>query len=92
MQAAKDALAQLEPPPDEIVVSTHSAQRSSWLRRDVVSEITRAAGGMPGPPYVADDDPAGLGTNVLVVANETVISKRAARPGSARAAQGPASF
>jgi len=39
VQAAKDALVQLEPPPDEIVVSTHAPQRSGWLRRDVVSQV-----------------------------------------------------
>src|SRR5256885_7116881 len=31
--AVRDALVQLEPPPDEIVVSTHPPQRSGWLRR-----------------------------------------------------------
>jgi hypothetical protein len=92
LQAAKDALAQLEPPPDEIVVSTHSAQRSGWLRRDVVREITRAAGGLPVRHIIAADDPAGLETNVLVVANETVISKPLLDRVRARAAQGPASF
>ena len=43
----KDALAQLEPPVDEIVVSTHGAERSGWMRRDVVEDIERAAGGIP---------------------------------------------
>src|ERR1700738_4395100 len=38
VQAAKDALARLEPKVDEIVVSTHSAERSGWMRRDVVQE------------------------------------------------------
>ena len=47
VQAAKDALAQLEPPVDEIIVSTHGAERSGWMRRDVVQEIERAAGGLP---------------------------------------------
>ena len=37
MQAVKDALAQLEPQVDEIVVSTHGAERSGWMRRDVVA-------------------------------------------------------
>ena len=47
MQAVKDALAQLEPPVDEIVVSTHGAERSGWMRRDVVEDIERGAGGVP---------------------------------------------
>ena len=33
VQAVKDALAQLEPPVDQIVVSTHGAERSGWMRR-----------------------------------------------------------
>jgi len=39
VQAVKDALAQLEPPVDEIVVSTHPEERSGWMRRNVVEEI-----------------------------------------------------
>ena len=48
VQAVKDALAQLEPRVDEIVVSTHSVERSGWMRRDVVQEIERTAQGHPG--------------------------------------------
>jgi hypothetical protein len=92
VQAAKDALEQLEPPPDEIIVSTHSAQRSSWMRRDVVAEIARAAGGVPVTHVVALDDPATAEQNVLVVANETVISKELLDRVRERAASGPASF
>ena len=33
VDAVRDALAQLEPPVDEVVVSTHPAQKSGWLRR-----------------------------------------------------------
>src|SRR5213080_1596218 len=47
VQAAKDALAQLEPAVDEIVVSTHPAERSGWMRRNVVEDIERAAGDIP---------------------------------------------
>jgi hypothetical protein len=93
VQAAKDALAQLEPPPDEIVVSTHPAARSGWMRRDVLGEITKAAKGRPVRHVVAgEDDPVELERNVLVVANETVISKELLDRIRARAAQGPASF
>jgi hypothetical protein len=92
VQAAKDALEQLEPRPDEIIVSTHSAQRSSWMRRDVVREIARAAGGVPVTHVVAVEDPATAEQNVLVVANETVISKELLDRIRERAASGPASF
>ena len=92
VQAAKDALEQLEPRPDEIIVSTHAPQRSSWMRRDVVREITRAAGGVPVTHVVASDDAATAELNVLVVANETVISKELLHRIRERAASGPASF
>jgi phosphopantetheine adenylyltransferase len=91
VQAAKDALAQLEPRPDEIVVSTHSPQRSGWLRRDVVRDIERAAPGVPVTHVIAGDE-AVAEKNVLVVANETVISKELLDRIRERAGQGPASF
>jgi hypothetical protein len=92
VQAAKDALAQLEPRPDEIVVSTHSVQRSGWLRRDVVQEIERAAHGIPVKHVVADDEGAVAEKNVLVLANETVISIELLDRIRERARRGPASF
>jgi len=93
VQAAKDAMAQLEPAPDEIVVSTHPAQHSGWLRRDVVADITKAAKGVPVRHVVAgEDDPVELERNVLVVANETVISAELLDRIRMRAAEGPASF
>lgn len=93
VQAAKDAMAQLEPVPDEIVVSTHPEQRSGWLRRDVVADITKAAKGVPVRHVAAgEDDPVELERNVLVVANETVISKELLDRVRERAARGPASF
>ena len=44
VDAVRDALAQLEPPMDEIVVSTHPESRSGWMRRDVVDRIRKVAG------------------------------------------------
>ena len=91
--AVRDALAQLEPPPDEIVVSTHPRQRSGWLRRDVVERIRRAAGGLPVEHVVVDlGKEAGAEANVLVVANETVVGDALLDRIRARAAQGAASF
>src|SRR5690242_6971405 len=72
VQAVKDALAQLEPKIDEIVVSTHPAERSGWMRRNVVEDIERAAGGVPVTHVVAGREEAGR--NVLVIANQTVVS------------------
>src|SRR4051812_22224118 len=65
VQAVKDALAQLEPPVDEIVVSTHPVERSGWMRRNVVEEIERAANGIPVRHVVAGEE--GGQRNVLVI-------------------------
>ena len=91
--AVRDALAQLEPPPEEIVVSTHPRQRSGWLRRDVVERIRRAAGGLPVEHVVVDlEREARAEANVLVVANETVLGDALLDTIRARAAKGPTSF
>jgi len=54
VQAVKDALVQLEPPIDEIVVSTHPVESSGWQRRNVVEDIERLASGLPVKHVVAD--------------------------------------
>jgi hypothetical protein len=91
--AVRDALAQLEPRPDEIVVSTHPRQRSGWLRRDVVERIRRAAGGIPVEHVVVDlEKEARAEANVLVVANETVVGEPLLNKIRERSAKGPTSF
>ena len=74
MQAVKDALAQLEPRVDEIVVSTHGVERSGWLRRNVVEDIERVAGSHPGAARRRRARQGEGDTNVLVIANQTVVS------------------
>lgn len=91
VQAVKDALAQLEPAVDEIVVSTHPVERSGWMRRHVVEEIERVAGGLPVRHVVAENGGQGE-ANVLVVANQTVVSDELLARIRERHAQGPASF
>ncbi len=91
MQAAKDALAQLEPDVDEIVVSTHGAERSGWMRRNVVEEIERLAGGIPVTHVTVERD-SDEQTNVLVIANQTVLSSELLDRIRARAAQSKAAF
>ena len=91
VQAVKDALAQLEPAVDEIVVSTHPEEQSGWMRRDVLREIERVADGLPVRHVVAGHDGDGE-TNVLVVANQTVVSAELLDRIRRRAAEGPASF
>jgi hypothetical protein len=91
--ALRDALIQLEPPPDEIIVSTHPRQKSGWLRRDVIERVRRAAGGLPVEHVVVDlEKEASAEANVLVVANETVVGDALLGRMRERAAEGPASF
>ena len=46
--ALRDALAQLEPPVDAVLVSTHPEERSGWLRRNVVDRDPRRRRRRPG--------------------------------------------
>ena len=90
VQAVKDALAQLEPPVDRIIVSTHGAEQSGWLRRSVVEDITRLA--TPVPVLHVTVEHGGVDANVLVIANETVVSEELLGRIRERAKEGPASF
>lgn len=90
VQAAKDALAQLEPKIDEIVLATHSVERSGWMRRDVLGDIERIAG-VPVKHVVVEPTDGGE-TNVLVIANQTVVSDELLERIRKRAAKSPASF
>jgi hypothetical protein len=92
VQALKDALQQLEPRPDEIIVSTHAPQKSGWTRRNVVEDITKAAGDVPVRHVVAAEEAATAEKNVLVVANQTILSDELLGKIRARSASGPASF
>jgi hypothetical protein len=91
VQAAKDALAQLEPAVDEIVVSTHGAERSGWMRRNVVEEIERLVGDIAVTHVTVERD-SDEQTNVLVIANQTVLSNELLDRIRARAAQSKAAF
>ncbi|MGH3003692.1 MAG: hypothetical protein ACRDM1_13690 [Gaiellaceae bacterium] len=90
VQAVKDALAQLEPKIDEIIVSTHGEDRSGWMRRDVVADVVRCAAPIPVEHVVVEREPGEA--NVLVIANQTVVSDELLDRIRKRAALGPASF
>jgi hypothetical protein len=92
VQAVKDAVAQLDPAPDEVVVSTHPEQRSGWMRRNVVQDIERAAAPIPVRHVVVDLEAEGAEKNVLVIANETVVSDELLDRIRRRAQKGAASF
>jgi hypothetical protein len=91
VNAVKDAVAQLEPPVNEIVVSTHPELKSGWLRGNVIEQIRRAAGETPVEHVVVDLAAEGE-ANVLVIANETVVGEPLLERIRERAARSPASF
>ncbi len=67
--ATMDAVA--ESRPDEIIVSTHPAQSSGWLRRDLIERI-RNATGLPVEHVIVDLEHEGLPFQAtLVIANKT---------------------
>jgi hypothetical protein len=90
--AARDALAMLDPRPTEIIVSTHPKERSGWLRRKVIDRVRDAAKGVPVEHIVVDLTAEGGEANVLVVANETVIGDPLLNRIRERAKRSPASF
>ena len=89
LSAVKDVLTSEEI--DELVVCTHPAAKSGWLRRNLLDEIRRVAGDRP-VEHVVSDVAARTGVNVLVVANETVLGEQLLDRIRARAEEGPASF
>ncbi len=89
--AVKDALATLEPRPAEVIVSTHPNPRSGWLRKDLLAQIRKAAEPVP-VEHVVVDLREEHETNVLVIANETVIGEPLLVRIRERAARSPASF
>jgi hypothetical protein len=68
--ATMDAVREHEP--SEIIVSTHPATRSGWLRKDLVQHL-RDETGLPVTHVITDLQVEGLPFHVtLVIANETV--------------------
>jgi hypothetical protein len=90
LDAVNDVLAQEQV--DELIVSTHPAAKSGWLRRNLIDEIRRIAGSRPVEHVVADVAARTGIENVLVVANETVLGEPLLDRIRARAKAGPASF
>jgi hypothetical protein len=92
VDATRDALAQLDPPPDRIIVSTHPREKSGWLRKHVVERIQDVAGETPVEHVVVDVAAEARETNVLVIANETVVGEPLLEKIRERAGRSPASF
>lgn len=89
LPSVKDVLASEDV--DEIIVSTHPATKSGWLRKNLIEEIRKVAGHRP-VEHVVTDVSGREGVNVLVVANETVLGETLLERIRARAAEGPSSF
>jgi len=84
--ATMDAVAERRP--DEIIVSTHPASVSGWLRRDLVERIENASG-LPVEHVVVDLEHEGLPFLVtLVVANKTSSGEELIDHLKAKAAHG----
>jgi phosphopantetheine adenylyltransferase len=89
LAAVKDVLASEDV--DEIVVCTHPETVSGWLRKNLVDEIRKAAGDRP-VEHIVSDVSGRAGSNVLVVANETVLGEPLLDRIRQRAGEGPTSF
>jgi hypothetical protein len=90
--AVRDAITQLEPPVDAIIVATHPQQKSGWLRRNVIDRIRGVAGEIPVEHVVVDVTAETGQQNVLVLANETVLGEQLLNKIRERAQGGAASF
>jgi hypothetical protein len=90
VSALRDAIDQLEP--DEVIVSTHPQQKSGWLRRNAVEQMRRVASDLEFRHVVVDVGAEAGQTNVLVVANQTVLGEPLLAKIRERAERGPASF
>jgi len=87
--AVRDALNQLEPPPTEILVSTHPLPKSGWLRKNVLDRIRADAPDLPVEHIVVDLAAESGQANVLVIANETVGAESLLERIRERSAEGP---
>jgi hypothetical protein len=89
--AVRDSFGMLDPPPTDIILSTHPVEKSGWLRKNVVDRVRNAAGDVPVEHVVTDPGTEGE-SNVLVIANETVVGDALLDRIRERASRGGASF
>jgi hypothetical protein len=90
--AVRDAFGMLDPKPTDVILSTHPVEKSGWLRKNVVDRVQKAAGDIPVEHVVVEVGEEGGPTNVLVIANETVVGDALLARIRERASRGPASF
>jgi hypothetical protein len=89
LQALKDAVYQYRP--DEVIISTHPAERSGWLRGKLV-ERARKALDVPLEHVVVDLESPREREHVLVLANQTMVGGPLLEAIRERAQTGPAEF
>ena len=82
----------LDPKPTDVILSTHPVEKSGWLRKNVVDKVRNAAGDVPVEHIVVEVGEEGGSTNVLVIANETVVGDALLARIRERAARGPTSL
>jgi hypothetical protein len=90
--AVRDAFGMLDPKPTDVILSTHPVEKSGWMRKNVVDRVRKAAGDVPVEHVVVEIGDEGGPTNVLVVANETVVGEALLARIRDRASRGSASF
>jgi len=90
--AVRDAFGMLEPKPTDVILSTHPVEKSGWMRKNVVDRVRKAAGDVPVEHVVVEVEKEGGPTNMLVIANETVVGEALLERIRERASRGPASF
>jgi hypothetical protein len=90
--AVRDAFGMLDPKPTDVILSTHPVEKSGWIRKNVVDRVRKAAGDAPVEHVVVEVGGEDGQTNVLVIANETVVGEALLERIRERASRGPASF
>jgi hypothetical protein len=90
--AVRDAFGMLDPKPTDVILSTHPVEKSGWMRKNVVDRVRKAAGDVPVEHVVVEVGEEGGPTNVLVIANETVVGEALLERIRERASRGPSSF
>jgi hypothetical protein len=90
--AVRDAFGMLDPKPTDVILSTHPVEKSGWIRKNVVDRVRKAAGDVPVEHVVVEVGDEDGQTNVLVIANETVVGEALLGRIRERASRGPASF
>ncbi len=90
--AVRDAFGMLDPTPTDVILSTHPVEKSGWLRKNVVDRVRKADGDVPVEHVVVEVGGEDGQTNVLVIANETVVGDALLERIRERASRGAASF